>query len=144
MSLGRRGSIRREIVLFGIAYAVLGVSCVALAFADLKEPLPAYGRFLLIIASGLLLCTAYGAIWGRRWTWRLALSVHLAMLLAGVATTAVEIATREESQGLLGLAWIVVQRAFGIALYSAFALFWLRPAVRAELSRSQLRESENA
>ena len=127
-----RRSIRREIVLFGIAYAGLGVSGIALASAKLKQPLPEYERVLLLVASGWLLLVALGAFLGRPWTWRRALAIHLILFMAGVVATAVQLQTRDESENLF---WLFLKRLAVLLPYLAMAFFWLRRDVKAELAR---------
>ncbi len=129
-----RSSIRREILLLGIAYFALGVSGIALS-ATSKEPLPTYERVLILLASALLLFTAVAAFLRKSWTWRFALSIHLIMLLGGVVATSVQLATSEES-GNLSERLLFLLSSFGVlGLYSALALFWMRPDVKAELAR---------
>jgi hypothetical protein len=135
MNLPERGSIRREIVLFGIAYFGLGISGIALASAASKEPLPTYARVLILLSSALLLLTAAAAFLGKSWTWRLALSLHLIMLLGGIVALSLQLAEEEEAESLSRRLLSLLARIGVLGLYSAFALFWMRRDVRAELAR---------
>ena len=108
------------------------MSGIALAFARLKEPLPGYGRILLLVSGGLLLLVALGAFLRRPWTRRWALGIHVTILAAGVVATSVQVATREASENLW---WLLLTRLSALLLYLAMALFWMRRDVKAELER---------
>lgn len=124
-----RGSIRREVVLFGIAYAGITLAVLWILLM-IKPPHPYPTGFLAGMIAVAIVCgiTAVGAFTRKRWTPVFALTIHGAIVLGGVIAT---IADLGSDQAKKNIALFLLSRFGLLLIYSSMAGFWLRPDVRA-------------
>ena len=124
-------NIRREVRLFGIAYALLAGTFIYFATGVTpKTPWPSYVYVLIWFAGVVSGLTAAGALLRKSWTPVFAVSMHAAIVLAGVVATIVQ-ATHEQHRENLSV--FLLSRVGILSIYGSFVLFWLRDDVKRSL-----------